>query len=211
MAGPSIGLEVSRPKNISPTKNGEEKGLAYMTSMLKAIQKGQIKAAKSKKRKKGSYYSNSDSDSEQEFWSGDTGLSRDKRLKLDKPNGVNLISTTNPPIKVTKLAQNVPEGSRDNEIDKICKNTGKVTAAVAVMTVSCKKIKSSTMLNHKKPACALNSKKLALNQTNFEQKHAKSCPNRPRKHDKSASKKLIVKNRQLGSYSTLDQVETSFL
>jgi hypothetical protein len=64
MAGPSIGLEVSRPKNISPTKNGEEKGLAYMTSMLKAIQKGQIKAAKSKKRKKGSYYSNSDSDSE---------------------------------------------------------------------------------------------------------------------------------------------------
>ncbi len=43
---------------------GGEKGLAYMTAMLKAIQKGQKKAAKSKKRKKHAYDSSSDSDSE---------------------------------------------------------------------------------------------------------------------------------------------------
>ena len=44
-------------------KNGGEKGLAYMTSMLEAIQKGQKKAAESKKHKKRSYASSSDSDS----------------------------------------------------------------------------------------------------------------------------------------------------
>ncbi len=45
-------------------KNGGEKGLAYMTSMLEAIQKGQKKAAKSKKRKNRVYDSSSDSNSE---------------------------------------------------------------------------------------------------------------------------------------------------
>ncbi len=43
---------------------GGEKGLAYMTAMLEAIQKSQKKAAKSKKRKKRAYDSSSDSDSE---------------------------------------------------------------------------------------------------------------------------------------------------
>ncbi len=85
-----------------------------MTSMLKAIQKGQKKAAKSKKRKKRVYNSSSDSDSEQEFQSGDTGLSRDEHLKSDKPNGVNLLSTATRPIKVTKLAHNDPEGLRQS-------------------------------------------------------------------------------------------------
>ena len=118
--------------------------------MLKAIQKGQKKAAKSKKRKKRAYDSSSDSDSEQESWSGDTGLSRDKRLKLDKPNGVNLASTDTRPIKVTKLAQNDTEVFRDGELTKSRENTGKVTAVVAVMTVFCKKIKSSTTLITKK-------------------------------------------------------------
>jgi len=51
-------------KNKPYKKHGGEKGLAYMTSMLEAIQKGQKKAAKSKKRKKRSYASSSDSDSE---------------------------------------------------------------------------------------------------------------------------------------------------
>jgi hypothetical protein len=51
-------------KNKPYKKHGGEKGLAYMTSMLEAIQKGQKKAAKSKKRKKRSYASISDSDSE---------------------------------------------------------------------------------------------------------------------------------------------------
>ncbi len=160
-----------------------------MTSMLEAIQKGQKIAVKGKKRKKRVYDSSSDSDSEQEFRSGDTGLSRDKRLKLDKPNGINLLSTDTRPIKVTKLVHNVPEGSRDNKIDKIRQNTGKVTAIVAVMTVSCKKIKSSTTLNCKKSACA--------HKSNLKQKHSKSCTYRPSKHDRSTSKELIVTNKTI--------------
>jgi hypothetical protein len=48
-----------------PFKKGGEKGLAYMTSMLEAIAKGQKKAAKKgKKRKKREYDSSSDSNSE---------------------------------------------------------------------------------------------------------------------------------------------------
>jgi hypothetical protein len=48
-----------------PFKKGGEKGLAYMTSMLEAIAKGQKRAAKKgKKRKKHDYNSSSDSDSE---------------------------------------------------------------------------------------------------------------------------------------------------
>ncbi len=43
---------------------GGKKGLAYMTAMLEAIQKGQKRAANSKKRKKRAYDSSSDSNSE---------------------------------------------------------------------------------------------------------------------------------------------------
>ncbi len=51
-------------KHMLYKKHGGEKGLAYMTAMLEAIQKGQKKAAKSKTHKKHSYNSSSDSDSE---------------------------------------------------------------------------------------------------------------------------------------------------
>jgi hypothetical protein len=67
----------------------------------------------------------------------DQGITKDKRLKLDKPNGVNSLSTTTHLIKVTKLAHNDPEGLRDNEFDKIRENRGKVTAVVAVMPDDC--------------------------------------------------------------------------
>jgi hypothetical protein len=54
-------------------KKGGKKGLVYMTSMLKAIAKGQKKAAKNgRNRKKRDYNSSSDSNSKQEIWSGDT-------------------------------------------------------------------------------------------------------------------------------------------
>ncbi len=43
---------------------GGKRGIAYMTAMLKAIQKGQKKAAKSKKHKKCVYDSSNDSNSE---------------------------------------------------------------------------------------------------------------------------------------------------
>ena len=64
--GKPLGQYGSKPseKNKPYKKHGGEKGLAYMTSMLEAIQKGQKKSAKSKKRKKRSYSSSSDSDSE---------------------------------------------------------------------------------------------------------------------------------------------------
>ncbi len=96
-----------------------------MTSILEAIQKGQKKAAKSKKCMKHAYDSSSNSNTEQESQSGDTGLGRDKHLKLDKPIRIDLVSTTPHLIKVT--------------IAKIRKNTGKLTAAVVLMTVFCRK------------------------------------------------------------------------
>ena len=65
------------------------------------------------------------------------------------------------------------------------------------MTVFCKKKKSSVALSLKKGANTINSKKLAINESNLDQKHAKMRQNRPYKHDKSASKKLIVKNKTI--------------
>jgi hypothetical protein len=65
------------------------------------------------------------------------------------------------------------------------------------MTVSYKKMKSSTTLNCKKSVHALRSKELALDKSNLKQKYAKSCTNRPSKHDRSTSKELIVKNKTI--------------
>ncbi len=56
-------------------------GLAYMTTMFETFQKGQKKAPNGKKCEKHSYDSSSDSDSEKETWSSDTGLGRDTCLK----------------------------------------------------------------------------------------------------------------------------------
>jgi hypothetical protein len=53
------------------------------------------------------------------------------------------------------------------------------------------------MLKSKKTVCALKLKELELNQSNLKQKHAKSHPNRPVKHNKSASKKLIVTKKTI--------------
>ena len=64
------------------------------------------------------------------------------------------------------------------------------------MTVSYKKFKKHT-LNCKKSACALKSKEFALNKSNLKQKYAKSRTNCPVKHNRSASKKLIVKNKTI--------------
>jgi hypothetical protein len=58
------------------------------------------------------------------------GLRVDKRLKLDKPLGLNLMSTEPRPIKVTRTAAEAVSGER-----KAIENakTGKVTAVIAVM------------------------------------------------------------------------------
>ncbi len=60
----------------------------------------------------------------------DTGLRVDKRLKLDKPLGLNLTFTEPRPIKVTRTVAETISGEQ-----KAIENakTGKVTAVVAVM------------------------------------------------------------------------------
>ena len=64
--GKPLGQYGSKPseKHKPYKKNWGKKGLAYMTSMLETIQKGQKKAATSKKRKIRAYNASSDSDSE---------------------------------------------------------------------------------------------------------------------------------------------------
>jgi hypothetical protein len=75
------------------------------------------------------------------------GLRVDKRLKLDKPVGLNLTSTEPCPVKVTRTAAETISGER-----KAIENakTGKVTAVVAVMY-----LKGKTKVN----LCSANSQK----------------------------------------------------
>ncbi len=63
------------------------------------------------------------------------GLRVDKRLKLDKPLGLNLRSTEPRPIEVTRSATETISG--DQKAIESAK-TGKVTAVVAVMYFNCK-------------------------------------------------------------------------
>ncbi len=105
--------------------------MAYMTAMFKSLQKGLKKSKKlDKKRKKCYDDSSSDSDSEEEIGSGDTGFSVEKRLKLDRPMGHNYMSSETRPIRVTNVD---PETIRANDIAIENSKTGKVTAVVAVM------------------------------------------------------------------------------
>ncbi len=67
---------------------------------------------------------------------GNTGLGRDKRLKLVKPLSDLFLSTTaTRPIKVTDTAPGDSESTRDvrNEVES--QKTGKVTVVATVMTV----------------------------------------------------------------------------
>ncbi len=80
------------------------------------------------------------------FWSGDTGIRVDKRLKLDKPTGQNYMSSETRPIKVTNLDS---EKIRANEIAIENSKTGKVTAVVAVMYLSKDKLCNSRSVKRK--------------------------------------------------------------
>ncbi len=64
--GKPLGAAAGMPSGLKkPYKQfGGEKGIAYMTAMLEAIQKGQKKTGKSKKRKKCVYDSSNDSNSQ---------------------------------------------------------------------------------------------------------------------------------------------------
>jgi hypothetical protein len=107
------------------------------------------------------------------------------------------LSTTARPIKATKVVPGILESSRADQIAQSRENTGKVTAVVAVMTVFSKKHKSSTTLGLSENALGLKSKKLALNKANLTLKKAKSRPNRTTKHNESANKGLIAKNKTI--------------
>jgi len=69
-----------------------------------------------------------------------TGKPLDKRLKLEQPNGIHLISTDSHPIKATKLALDT---IRANEIAIENSKTGKVTAVVAILKVFGENIKTA--------------------------------------------------------------------
>ncbi len=112
------------------------------------------------------------------------GLCVDKHLKLDKPLGLNLMSTEPRPIKVTRTVAEAISGER-----KAIENakTSKVTVVIAVM-----------YLNGKP--------KVHLHSANSQKSEILIGPERPL----VPSERLIVPARLSGSSSTLAQVGTSF-
>ena len=127
--------------------------MAFMQSMFEAYAKSQKKAGKSKKRKKRNYDSSDSSDSEQETGYGDTELSVDKRLKLDKPLEPIYLSHKPRPIKVVETALSV--AMKADEIALETAKTGKVTAVIAVISIfKRKKCKlRSASLGNERPSC----------------------------------------------------------
>jgi hypothetical protein len=114
-------------------KSGGNKGMAFMQSMFKAYVKSQKKAGKSKKRKNCDYDSGDSSDSEDKTGYGNTGLSVDKHLKIDKHLGTIYLSTEPRPIKVANTAHS--ETTRADEVPVETAITGNVTAVVTVMSI----------------------------------------------------------------------------
>ncbi len=107
--------------------------MAFFQSMFEAYAKSQKKAGKSKKHKKLDYDSRDSSDSEQETGYGDTELSVDKHIKIDKPLEPIYMSHKPRPIKVVNTA--LSKATKADEIVKETTKTGKVTAVVAVMSI----------------------------------------------------------------------------
>jgi hypothetical protein len=85
----------------------------------------------------------------------DTGLHVDKLLKLDKPSGLNLMSTEPHPIKVTSTATKTIRGKA-----KLTENakTGKVTAVVAVMYLNGKSKENAQNTNLQKNGILIGTK-----------------------------------------------------
>jgi hypothetical protein len=149
----------SAKKTWKKPGSGDPAQIAYLTEEITKLKK---RLKKSKKHKKGaSDSSDSDSDSD---WSSGTGSQVDKRLKLEQPPGIDLVSTDTRPIKATKLALDILKA---NEIAIENAKTGKVTAVVVILKVFRDKINNSRNANPKKllkkPNKWLNSKKTALN------------------------------------------------
>jgi hypothetical protein len=96
----------------------------------------------------------------------------DKRIKLEQPSGIDLISTNTRPIKATRLALDIIKA---NEIEIENSKPGKVTAVVAILKVFGDKFTNSRSANPEKllnkPNKWLNLKKKHLNRS---KKHLKS-------------------------------------
>jgi hypothetical protein len=65
------------------------------------VKKGLKKIVKKNRKKRSRNDSSSNSNSKEDIGCSDMGLHVDKRLKLDKPLGLNLMSTEPRPIKVS--------------------------------------------------------------------------------------------------------------
>jgi hypothetical protein len=135
---------------------------AYLTEKAAKIKK-KLKKTKNHGKKSACDSSDSDSNSDWDSWSGSTGSQVDKRLKLEQPTGIDLKSTDTCPIKATKLALDT---IRANEIAIENSETGKVTAALAILKIFGDKSNSRNSKLLIKPNKWLNSKKKDLNQSN---------------------------------------------
>ncbi len=165
--------------------------MAFMQTIFEAYAKSQKKAGKSKKRKKRDYDSYDSSDSEKETGYGDTRLSVDKRLKLDKPLGTINLSTEPLLIKVANTAPS--ESTRADEIVIETAKTGKVTAVVVVMSIfSKKRCKSqSANLRNEKPSCQ------KAESANFPEENSCGPRSHSQKSRKGQIKKLVSKLKKL--------------
>ncbi len=108
--------------------------------------------------------------------------------------------TTARPIKVTNLTQGGTYVPRDSENTVIRKNTGKVTAVVAVMTVSSRNLKNSQIKTKTGQfKTKTDNKSAILTETRLRSRKniARSRRNRANKLDNGISYKLIVKNKTI--------------
>jgi hypothetical protein len=103
------------------------------------------------------------------------------------------LSTTACPIKVTNLTHHGTYVSRDSENTVICENTGKVTAVVAIMTVSSRNVQNSKYKTKTANKMAI----LTETRSKSKQKIARSRKNRTGKYNSGVSYKLVVKSKTI--------------
>jgi hypothetical protein len=160
--------------------------------MFKAYAKSQKQASKSKKHKKHDYDSSDSSDSKWETGYGDTELSVDKHLKIDKPLEPIYLSHKPHPIKVVDTALSV--AMKADEIAKETTETGKVTAVEAVISIYKRKrceLQSASLGNERPP-------RQKAERAIFLQENTRGSQNLSQKSRKSwIPKKLASKSKKL--------------
>ncbi len=103
--GKAVAASAKKPYKKKPYKKhegGDDKQIAYLTDAIESlVKKGLKKIVKKNRKKRSRNDSSSNSNSKEDIGCSDMGLHVDKRLKLDKPLGLNLMSTEPRPIKVS--------------------------------------------------------------------------------------------------------------